>query len=131
MKRNFLIVIAIIVSLLAIIFVPYMSRQISHIRHTKQKLLSLACDRNATQKRVKEIRKTIGDRWTDGNIGITGDGYVFYYDLHDSHGTDAIADINIFFLPDEKRFIISYAHYCVDLSKFIQPRNKAELLKML
>jgi len=116
--------------LIWIVRLPHMRVQASHVQKVKAELLALAGDKATVKKHVAEIKKRRDGWWTDGRVGVTGDDYVFMYDLHDSHGVDNIDDVNIFYLPDEKRFIISHQHYCVDLSKNIQPANKTKLLPM-
>jgi hypothetical protein len=96
---------------------------------TKQQLIALANDKAATNRRVVEIKKESNQRWSDGRVGITADGYIFYYDLHESHGTDNIRDIHLLYLPDEERFLVTHDHFCCDLSKNEQAKNKAELVK--
>lgn len=110
------------------IWISHEQAQAPHIRKMKREILALAGDEAAIQQHLVAIRKQKGGRWTDGRVGVTGDGYVFFYDLHDSHGMDGIPDTNIVYLPDEKRFLMSDMHFCVDLAKWSQPRNKRELL---
>lgn len=101
-----------------------------HVAKIKAQLQAQAHNTADTGKRLTEIKKKLPDHWTDGRVGITADGYVFYYDQHNSHGMDNIPDTNVLYLADENRFIVNGEHYCVDLGKAIQPKNKAELLAM-
>ena len=126
MKRRFAIPIVIICLLVTMVIANPV--QIWHIYRTKREITTLVQNSAALKKRVTAIQHREEEAWTDGRVGITTDGYVFLYDLHDTHGADIIGDVNIFYLPDEKRFIISREHYCVDLNKANQPKNKAELL---
>lgn len=130
-RKVALIIITALVSIIAMAVGAYALLQASHLRQTKSRLLALAHDKAATSERVIAIAKHHDERWTDGGIGVTGDGYLFYYHLHNSHGMDLIADTNIFYLPDEHRFIVSRQHFCVDLNKKTQPKSKAELLSLL
>lgn len=103
----------------------------SYAQQTKQNLLKLANDPVATKSHVAAIKAKPGESWTDGTVGITRDGYVFYYDLHESHGMDNIPDIHTYYLPDEKRFVVDHKHFCCDLGKNFQPKNKVELMKII
>ena len=128
MKTKWYIAISVIVILLALIgpkLTAYIYVQNKHIHRIEQELLALANDAAATRERVAKIKKRDDGWWTDGRVGVTGDGYVFFYDLHDSHGTDAIPDTNIFYLPDEKRFIVNRSHFCVDIGKSEQPSRRS------
>lgn|GEM_PF-2465959 len=124
-----LVVIGVIIGLLyCTIVIPYQQIQSSHLQQTKQVLLKLVNNRATLNKRIADIKKHEKDYWTDGRVGIIADGYVFVYDLHASHGNDAIADVNILYLPDERRFIVNHKHFCIDMGKTIQPKNKSQLL---
>lgn len=105
--------------------------QVAHLNSTKTRLLELAKNNTATSERLADIHKQGAENWTDDTVGVTGDGYVIYYDLHASHGSDMIEDCNIFYLPDENRFLVNYKHYCVGLRKADQPKNKTELLQII
>lgn len=121
----------IILCLLVIVLItqPVHILQLPHIYHTKREIQTLAKNSAALKKRITAIQQRAAGAWTDGRVGFTTDGYVFLYDLHDTHGAEIIGDVNIFYLPDEKRFIISRKHYCVDLGRANhQPKNKADLL---
>lgn len=97
----------------------------------KQELIALANDKVDTALRVADIKKHIKDSWVDGRVGVTMDGYIFYYDIHESHGMDYIDDVHILYLPDEKRFLVTHAlHFCCDLSKFEQASSKAAVTAM-
>lgn len=127
--NNPLILVVLIISLIiGYMWVSHERAQAPQIRKVKREILVLAGNQVAIQQHLAAIKKRQGNWWTDGRVGVAGDGYVFFYDLHDSHGTDAIPDTNIFYLPDEQRFIVSDKHFCVDLSKQVQPKNKQELL---
>lgn len=96
----------------------------------KQELIALANNKVETALRVADIKKQ-KDYWVDGTVGVTADGYVFYYNIHESHGMDYIRDIHILYLPDEKRFLVSHAlHFCCDMSQYPQPSSKAAVAAM-
>jgi hypothetical protein len=99
-----------------------------YIFRVKQELKVLSRDQAAVQQRLQAARLH-GD-WDAGNIAVAKDGYVFFYDCHDSHGMDNIEDTNIFYLPDEGRFIINRHHFCCGLGedRSKQPKDKAEVL---
>ncbi|HOF88669.1 MAG TPA: hypothetical protein PLZ36_11295 [Armatimonadota bacterium] len=118
------VLIAVVVLIGAAVATPQLLKA-NHIRCMKHELQALAADKTATTARVAKLSS---DRWTDGRVGVTADGYVFFYDMHESHGADWIPDTSLFYLPDERRFIITHKHYCVDLSKVEQPKDKAALL---
>lgn len=99
----------------------------AYVQQTEQELVALANDTAGTAQRLAKI-KAESEGWSDGRVGITADGYVFYYDLHESHGADNVSDIHILYLPDEKRFLIAHDHWCVDLSKWEQAKDKAEVV---
>lgn len=117
-----------------------------YLHRVKHELLALAQNPAAIQKRVaaihmnlkaEEIDKLDGEwteQWFDGHIGLATDGYVFYYDMHNPHDGSydlLISNINVFYLPDERRFCISRKHFCCDLNKLVRPSCKAKLLEML
>lgn len=117
-----------------------------YLHRVEHALLALAQNPAATRTRVaaihrrlkaEEIDKRDGEwteQWFDGQVGLAKDGYVFYYDMHNPHtGTYdlLVGDINVFYLPDERRFRIYRKHFCCDLYKMEQPASKAELLVML
>jgi hypothetical protein len=117
-----------------------------YLHRVEGALLALAHDAATTQTRVAAIRKGIQaeeldkqdgswtEQWFDGHIGLTKDGYVFYYDMHNPHdGTYdlLIGDVNVFYLPNEGRFCIYRKHFCCDLNKMSQPASKAKLLALL
>ncbi|OPZ87861.1 MAG: hypothetical protein BWY76_00253 [bacterium ADurb.Bin429] len=121
-----LVIISVVLLIGGILFIPS-PEQTAYIRRTKQELQTLAGDSGTTSARLAKLRK---GTWTDGRVGITADGYVFYYAMHESHGMDNIPDTNILYLPDEKRFLITGKHFCCDLGKTMQAENKAELKGM-
>jgi hypothetical protein len=128
MKRRIgWIITAVILAIIGGVIALDNARQAAYLRNVKQELQALAADPLATRQHVAKLNS---DRWTDGRVGITADGYIFYYDMHESHGMDNINDVHTFYLPDERRFIINRKHYCVDLSKDYQPKSKADLLPM-
>jgi len=117
-----------------------------YLHRVEHALLALAQHPATTQTRVAAIRNhlkieeidkkdgTWTELWFDGQIGLANDGYVFYYDMHNPHeGTYdlLIGDINVFYLPDERRFRIYRKHFCCDLNKMARPASKAKLLAML
>ena len=120
------------VSILTVIaclfFFRYQPQDVAYVNNVKHELVALANDTRTTQMRLAIIKRD--DRWSDGRVGVTADGYLFFYDLHESHGTDIISDIHILYLPDEQRFLISHDHFCCDLSKFIQAKNKTEVVEL-
>jgi hypothetical protein len=99
-----------------------------HIVRVEWKLRALSFNQAKVQQRLQATRLH-GD-WDGGNIAVAKDGYIFYYDCHDSHGLDNIPDINIFYLPDERRFIINRHHFCSGLGedRSKQPEDKAGVL---
>lgn len=128
---NARIALIVIAGLIGISLGAYLLHQALYLQHTKQALLALAADQVATAERVAEIKRHVDERWTDGRVGVTRDGYVFFYDLHDSHGMDMIADVNTFYFPDERRFLVTRKHFCVDLSKWPQLQNKTAVLRLI
>lgn len=104
-------------------------QDIAYINRTKRELRNMSENKDETSRRLAAIRQE-GNCWSDGYVGITADGYVFYYDLHESHGMDNVRDLHILYLPDDKRFIIARGpHFCVDLSKWEQAKSKAEVIE--
>lgn len=126
----FLIPLGIIAIIVSYLLISEHTAKVHHIRQTKQQLLALAGNEVATRERVAKIKAGTDGRWTDDSIGITGDGYVFYYDLHNSHVSDEIPDTNILYLTDENRFIVSHKHICMELSEMDQLKSKIELLQL-
>ncbi|MHB0938213.1 MAG: hypothetical protein ACYDCO_18155 [Armatimonadota bacterium] len=139
--RTLLLVLLFPLLILLVVFFPYVAIYVggicnipvrnAYVKKTTQEILVLASDPNATRKRVNAIKASTDGMWSDGRVGVTGDGYVFFYDIHESHGSDRIDDVELFYLPDEKQFIESPKHFCCDLVKLAQPANKAALLKVI
>ena len=127
-KRLAVIIVGVLLVAMLAGWLTYRRQQTAYLHQMKAELVTLAHNRSETARHVMEIKRHLPDPWTDGRVGITADGYVFCYDLHESHGADYISDVHIFYLPDEDRFIVNYTHWCVDLSKGPQPKNKKELL---
>lgn len=65
---------------------PVKLLQLPHIFRTRLEIQTLAKNSAALHKRVTAIKQSAAGTWTDGQVGITTDGYVFLYDLHDTHG---------------------------------------------
>lgn len=96
--------------------------------------MELAADQRTTEERLSALEKKGNGYWAGDHVGITRDGYVFYYDIHSSHMEGDVEDINVFYLPDEDRFVYNLIHYCCGpntLSKAVQPENKDELMRMI
>ena len=92
----------------------------------------LSRDRAFTEKQLGQLRQK--DRWVGEGVGVTGDGYVFYFVIHDSHQGETLGNLNVFYLPDEGRFIITRRHFCggaAVLGKMNQPVGKAQLVRMV
>jgi len=104
---------------------PDKPQDIAYQRRIKHELRALAKDKAATAQRIAKIRAANNGCWTDERVGVTADGYIFYYDLHESHGMDNIRDIHILYLPDEDRYIITHVHWCYGLEKLQQASSKA------
>lgn len=131
-RKGLLWIAGCIIAVTACLFLfMYQPQDVVHINKVKRKLVAIANDAHSTQERVAKIKHDAQHGWTDGQVGVTADGYVFFYDLHESHGMDNISDIHILYLPDEQRFLISHIpHFCCDLSKFAQVKNKCEVVKL-
>jgi hypothetical protein len=101
-----------------------------HVYQVKLTLAALSRDPARIKARLAKMVTYSPPDWRDDNLGIAKDGYIFFYDCHDSHGQDNIPDVNIFYLPDEGRFIINRHHFCCGLGENIydQPKDKAEVL---
>lgn len=128
-KRYSIIIIILCLVVIVLLTQPVHILQLPHIYRTRLEIQTLAANSAALKKRITAIKQSAAGAWTDGRVGFTTDGYVFLYDLHDTHGADIIGDVNIFYLPDEKRFFISREHYCGGPGKEAdQPKNKADLL---
>lgn len=133
-KRSHIILLIVVVGivLLWIRIFGDQPQDVAYVHQVKQEILMLARDNDATSQRVAIIQTGIKRRWTDRRVGVTADGYVYYYDIHESHGADNIRDVHILYLPDEKRFLISHIpHFCIDfLSLGERVKNKDTLKKI-
>lgn len=115
----------------AVLGTLYVTR-LSCVARAKHKLLSLSEDRAFTEQQLRRLREE--DRWVGENVGVAKDGYVFYFAIHDFHQGEILRDLNVFYLPDEERFIITRRHYCggaAVLGKMDQPVDKAQLVRMV
>jgi len=99
------------------------------VETVQRALRALAGNRRATRARVAKLRARQNGDWTDGAVGITASGYLFLYDL--PSGTNATSTPGIFYLPDERRTILSRAKLGSDLNARPQVRDKTELLRLI
>ncbi len=107
-------------------------RELQYIAHVERELQALSEHRATWQPRAYTLLHANDGRWSDESVGVTADGYTFFFALHDPHGPDPIeSDINIFYLPDERRFVIDREHICMGLNKEVQPKDKHALLRMI
>lgn len=103
----------------------------SHVRQVKLLLKTMAEDKNDTRRRLATIKAKTDKSWADDHIGICADGYIFYFDIHNIHMDGLVGDCNVLYLPDERRYIINYLHYCCgeyQINKQIQAKDKKDLL---
>ena len=122
-------IVLIVLALIALLIVVDMYRRERHDRPIKQELVAISNNEAVLRERVAEMKERGG--WADGRVGVTGDGYVFCYDIYDSHTGDYTKDSNLVYLPDEKRFVRCRVHYCIGIENARQPRDKGDLLQML
>lgn len=129
LTRKRKIQIAVLLAIMVLIaLVAFKPQDMAYLRRTKRELVALASDKIETAGRLAAMKKD--GNWADGHVGIAADGYVFYYDLHESHGSDKISDLHLLYLPDEKRFLMNHRHFCYDINKLQQAQNKAEVKRI-